>query len=237
MKYNTYFNGIYNEDIGIRATDKPSIQYPEEEVEEKQIDGRAEPLTIKKEIRGNLTIEIPYCFSVTDYDDYYPTTRIIKKHFQKITDNKLILEDDNVFYKVKYCRLSKIERHNYSGAFTVQYICSPYAYFESGKYEIKIENNSTLNNEYDISYPIYKIVGEGLITLTVNNKDFQINVGQSVTIDTELKECIKNNEQIKLALRTGDYEDLWLKEGLNTFSYSVNSGSISSISIIPNYRE
>ena len=87
-------------------------------------------------------------------------------------------------------------------------------------------------NPYDMSKPEYKITGEGLCALTVNGKTMKANVGQNLTINTELMLSYREDGAIMNSSVTGEYKDLYLKPGENRIS--VSSGF--SITIKPNWR-
>ena len=89
-----------------------------------------------------------------------------------------------------------------------------------------------LYNPYALSKPIYMITGEGMCTLTVNGKSVTANVGQNLTINTDLMLAYRKDGTMMNTAVTGDYEDLWLNSGEN--SITITSGF--SLAIIPNWR-
>ena len=103
-------------------------------------------------------------------------------------------------------------------------------YLESGKIEILL--HETLMNEESQTYPLYRVVGEGLCTLKVNNKTVSINVTGNVIIDTKYRKCYRNDGTNQNARLSGHYSDLKLLKGNNTFS--VTSGF--TVYITPNWR-
>ena len=74
-------------------------------------------------------------------------------------------------------------------------------------------------NDYLISKPIYRIVGDGYITIKINNKVIKANVGQELIIDTDKGLCYREGIVNNVALE-GKYEDMYLLEGENTLSWS-----------------
>ena len=70
-----------------------------------------------------------------------------------------------------------------------------------------------------ISRPIYRIVGEGLLTLNINGKSIKANVGQELIIDTDKGLCYRDGIINNVALK-GNYQDMYLLEGENTFSWT-----------------
>ena len=87
-------------------------------------------------------------------------------------------------------------------------------------------------NPYLMSKPIYKIKGEGICTISVNGKTVKANVGQNLTIDTELMIAYREDGTMNNTAITGDYESLYLPEG----DLSVTATSGFDVKIIPNWR-
>ena len=112
----------------------------------------------------------------------------------------------------------------------MKFICSPFEYIAEGK-EFRSPKDVYFN-PYDLSHPEYKITGEGICTLTVNGKTMKANIGQNLTINTDLMLAYREDGSIMNTSVTGDYEDLYLKPGEN--SISVSSGF--SLTVKPNWR-
>ena len=74
--------------------------------------------------------------------------------------------------------------------------------------------------------------GEGVLTLTVNGKKVTANVGQNLTIDTELMMAYRQDGIIQNIALTGDYENLFLQPGDNAITFSPGF----TISIVPRWR-
>ena len=91
--------------------------------------------------------------------------------------------------------------------------------------------NTVLYNDYLVSKPIYRVVGEGNLTLNINNKVIKANVGQELIIDTDKGLCYREDIVNNIALE-GKYEDLYLQEGYNNFSWTDGF----EIYITPNLR-
>ena len=117
------------------------------------------------------------------------------------------------------------------GNFKLTFRCDPGLYLVSGLKPIFINSNKSIKNNYGISKPNFEINGEGMCTLTVNNKSVTINVGQSIIINTEKKLCYKNDGSMT-NITTGRYKDLYLQEGNNYIS--INNGF--ELYITPNWR-
>lgn len=235
------FNGCTNMDLGVRCIKRPNIPSPEKNIEEIYIEGREESLTIDKGGYKNITISVPFDF--VDRDTFQETSRKIKRWVNNIKDNHLKMSDDTgVFYKVKSAT-TNIERNLNVGSFTIDFVCSPYTWLEDGQETLvmsdldNIYHDYVIQNYYEIAKPIYTIKANGLVTFTVNGKVVTINVGQEITIDTQLEKCFKNNQMINLALITGTFEDLYLREGENVIGWHVGTGgTITDVTMIPNWK-
>ena len=82
--------------------------------------------------------------------------------------------------------------------------------------EEEMELSEIIYNDYLISKPIYRIVGEGYLTLNINNKIIKANVGQELIIDTEKGLCYREGIVNNVALE-GKYEDMYLLEGEDVY--------------------
>ena len=70
-----------------------------------------------------------------------------------------------------------------------------------------------------------------MCTLTVNGNEMTANVGQNLTIDTDLMIAYRQDGTLQNTAVTGDYEDLYLVPGDNVIS--ITSGF--DLKIIPNW--
>lgn len=217
-------------DVNLQVETRPSKPSPEMEYEEIEVPGKDGVLYREK---GYMDIEIPISFnfiskSIDEWDKDY---RRIKKWLLSKGTNKLRFSDDlEVFYKVKKVVIETPERLIRRAAkLAVTFICDPYVYFTDGIDEIELEE--ILYNDNLVSKPIYRVVGEGLLNLILNDKVIKANVGQELIIDTELGLCYREGIINNVALQ-GRYEDMYLIEGDNTFSW--NEGF--RIYVTPNWR-
>ena len=78
----------------------------------------------------------------------------------------------------------------------------------------------------------YIISGEGRCTITVNGKNMTANIGQNLTIDTELMIAYRTDGTTANTAVKGDYEDLYLQPGENQIG--ITRGF--SMEVIPNWR-
>ncbi|WP_368244091.1 distal tail protein Dit [Clostridium tertium] len=224
-KYFIVYNEKTNLDVNLLVASRPSKPSPIMQYEEVKV---PEGKTLYRE-KGYGDIDITVSFNFMSKYSWDKDFRLIKSWLLGKVNNKLKFSDDlEVFYKVNKVTIDTPERlMKKIGKFNVTFTCEPYVYIDEGEREL----NSILYNNYLIARPIYRIVGEGYLNININNKTVKANVGQELIIDTDKGLCYRQGIVNNVAL-TGKYEDMYLKEGNNTFSW--NNGF--KIYILPNWR-
>lgn len=224
------FNESTNRDINVDIINRPSIPAPIEIVNEFFVEGKGK---VYEHTGVYNDVVIPINFNYVDERNFNETWRKLKKWLLKVNNNELQFSDDlEYFYKVNKVEMSSNAREEMweFGNTTVNFTVSPYQYLKAGQNEFQLPQK--LNNEFEVSKPVYKILGEGLLTLNVNGNIITANVGQNLIIDTERELCYRIDGTYNNISLSGKYKDMHLKEGDNTFSYSGNF----DIKIIPNWR-
>lgn len=224
-KYFIIYNNETNLDVNLLVAARPSKPSPEMEYEEVKVPGGK---TLYRE-KGYKDIEISVSFNFMSKYTWDKDFRIIKKWLLSKTNNKLKFSDDlEVYYKVNKVTIDTPERvMKKIGRFNVTFTCEPYVYID----EEEIELSTLLYNDYLISKPIYRIVGEGYLTFNINNKIIKANVGQELIIDTDKGLCYREGIVNNVALE-GKYEDMYLLEGENTLGWTDGF----KIYVTPNWR-
>lgn len=100
-------------------------------------------------------------------------------------------------------------------------------YFMNRDVSVPISGTLRLYNPWSESHPIFKISGEGVCKITVNGKEVSANVGQNLLINTNLMQTYREDGALNNTAITGDYENLYLQEGLNEIS--VSSGFAAEV--------
>lgn len=228
--YNIEFNDISSEDVGIKITKRPSIPSPKMRKKFFKIPGRSGSLVYSEETYDDILIKVAMNF-ISTTNDWGNQYRKVKNWLLASGKRLKFSDDPLVFYKVKNVIINDLERSARVGCeFKAEFTCDPFTYFESGLSEYPM-SEVTINN-YSESRPVYKIKGEGMCTLTVNGKMMTANVGQNLTIDTELMIAYRSDGILQNTAVKGNYSDLYLKEGKN--SISITSGF--QLRVIPNWR-
>lgn len=140
--------------------------------------------------------------------------------------------DPGHFYKILKVQMDEAEHTsericNFTATFTTK---DGLRYLDKGQHPHSAEE--VKRNPYEISYPIYKIYGEGRCSLMVNGKRMEADVGQNLTIDTDRKLAYREDGTLSNTAVFGDYDDLVPQEGMNDIA--ITDGF--ELEVIPNWR-
>lgn len=230
--YDIQFNGKTGISVGVIVQSRPNIPTAEKIYESIDIPGRDGVLYRDTGTVKDIKIEIPLAFREREPDMWMERLRTVKKWLMSKNDNKLSFSDDtDYFYRVKKVVIGNTERTvKRQGKMTVAFWCEGYAYLQTGTKEQQL--SALLNNPGERCWPVYKIAGEGMCTVTINGKQIKANVGQNITIDTERKLAYRTDGTMQNTSISGNYEDMVLNSGKN--SISVTGGFV--LTAIPNWR-
>lgn len=226
-RYFIAFNDRTNLDVNLQIETRPSKPSPQMEYETVKVPGGK--TLYREKGYGDIEISISFNFVSKSPEEWDKDFRKIKIWLLNKGNSKLKFADDlEVFYKVNKVTIDTPERLiRRAGKFDVVFTCEPYVYIDEPERELSTQ----LYNNYLLSKPVYRIVGEGYLTLNINNKVIKANVGQELIIDTDKGLCYRNGIVNNVAL-DGRYKDMYLLEGENTFSWT----SGFKIYILPNWR-
>lgn len=228
--YATEYNGIKSSEKGLYAT-RPNIPSPERVTKTYKIPGRSGDLIEYENEVYDITITVKYGFKCQQ-DQWGERFRQARKWLLADNGGILILQDDPEFYyKVKSVAIEEGERTVKAvGEFTANFLCEGCQYPREGlrKYPV----SGVRYNNYWISKPTYLIKGDGMISITVNQKTVKANVSGDVVINTDVMLTYREDGTIRNTSITGKYEDLYLKPGENDIQ--VSNGF--EVMVIPNWR-
>lgn len=231
--FHIFYNGESCKDVGLSVISRPTIPVPEREYDTIKVEGRDGELHRDKKTYKDIEIPISFNFVSKTPDVWAQDLRKVKKWLYSGKDNRLILSDDpEYYYKVKKAVMSDTERTaKRKGKFEIVFTCESYMYRVDGQEEKEI--GEYLYNPYMKSQPVYKIYGNGEITLEVNGNQVTAEVTEQLNIDTKLEICYNAANEISNAALTGKYEGLYLQEGDNNFKYTEGF----KVVLVPNWRE
>ncbi len=230
--YDLEYAGGTSEEHHVKIMDRPNIPAPVFNYKEIKVPGRDGVMYCREETVEDIAINVQMNFTGSPME-WFEYVRETRAWLLQDGRHKLKFGDDlEHFYRVKKVEVSETEREcRVLGKFTAIFFCYGYSYFNSGIEKYSMEEASY--NPYHTSHPIYIIRGEGVCNLKVNGKSMTVrNVGQNVTIDTELMIAYRTDGTVENTAVSGDYEDLYLKPGYNELQ--ITNGF--SVEVIPNWR-
>lgn len=258
MRYTIEFAGETAEENGVLVQRRPNISTSEEVVDSHELPGRDGELITDAGIRRNVEIEVELGFRA-EPDQWNQVYRSCKRWLRK--KGILRLSDDSGYFRrVKRVVIGTAERETLRiGKFSVFFVCSPEEFLDSGQQ--RLSPKLVAYNPYSVSRPVYYITGEGECTLTVNGQRLVMDIYDNMVIDTEHWISYREYDHTVYLLAhdgsplltesgvplirsyghpglindhetRGDYTDLYLQEGDNTFSVSEGF----ELKIMPNWR-
>lgn len=231
---NTYsfsYDGESSLNYGLNIKKRPIIPIAEEEVTSYDIPSTNGSKYKHMGVYSDLEILLS-CWFTCEKDKVKSTMREVRKWL--VPNKYLSLDDDSEFsYLVKNIIISEVgEANGLVASFVITFVASAYKLHTSAFSTITVED--VLLNPFERSKPIYKLLGEGYATFSVNETEINVNISTSVTIDTE-KRIIYNNEgdNINSSVDYFDFEDFYLLNGSN--SLSISDGF--TIEVVPMWGE
>lgn len=224
------YNGIKGSSLRIYAKELLSIPAAQTRWEKINIPGKDGSLFKTDGCHEPTEIKVPlnYIGRMEVWGEYW---RAAKK-WLSARNTKLRLSDDNeFFYRISHVVLDQMERKSArTGNFVATFVTvDGMQYLVDGIQEHDLRD--VLWNPYELCHPVYKIMGDGVCTLTVNENKITANVGQNLIIDTERMISYREDGILQNTAITGDYEGLFIKPGKNSIDFSGGE-----LKIIPNWR-
>lgn len=233
MRNYIILNDSSSEEIpGLLIQELPPISKPLLRNQIEEIDGRDGDIVMPLGYAAydkDVSIGLYGKFDVDDVIDYFNS------------EGKVVFSNEpDKYYKYQILNQIDFERLVRFRTATVTFHVQPFKYSddEKSKTYTSFDNNSvTINNRGNIySRPTITIFGTGTINLSLNdNQLFVINLGSQaaqITIDAEQLEAYDEDTNVLMNRSVdGDYDNLRLKVGTNTISWS---GSVTKI-VINNY--
>lgn len=224
------FNGKNSRDMGIIVNKMPAITRPEMKVEEIIVPGRSGSLYIKENKKFDTYKPFPYQLECTLIDNI--NAREVFAWLKG--EGKLILSKEvDKFYNVLIKSKIDLEQvYKVCNEFSIEFQVQPFAYSVDEK-ELVLSSGTDLtilSSTYYIK-PYIKIVGNGDISLSINDKTMIFkNIDAYIELDCELEEAFKGNINCNDKVYSDDF--LYLEPGNNSINWL---GNVSSVEL--KYRE
>ena len=187
-----------------------------------QIPARKGDLLEKKFGRTNGQFDLLFHAVKTNSQTWEQTKRKLLKWLTGT--GKLVISDaTDAFYEVLDVTVTEEitkDRNATYGRLRAIMTVFPYEFLTSGDTGV---TSFPLTNDAMESMPLYKIVGNGSGTLTVNGHTMTYTVDGTLYIDTRRFSAYDANSVDKSKNINGDYAGLYLKEGSNTISATLGT--------------
>lgn len=120
------------------------------------------------------------------------------------------------------------------GSLSISFDCKPFKYSVAGQTPVIFTQASSLYNaEQFPSAPYIKVVGNGNITLTINDSSFMLrDISGHIELDFELPNAYKGGEPKNSLVSGADMSSLRLVPGYNSISWT---GSVERVEITPRW--
>lgn len=217
-----------SKDYDLKIENIITIPNTEEDIEEIEING-GNNLHI---FNGYKDIELNFNFVYVAYQEDFHKIKInIDRWLKSRADYLYYSGTEEVLYRVINVSISETVTTNRKvRRFTATFLCRGLKYLPNGLRTYT--NNNVLYNwgTYE-SEPLIKVYGSGNITVNINGNSFTVkNIEDHVVIDSEIKECYKDNTNMGRYM-TGEYPVFSI--GKNNITWS---GNITKVEVIPRWR-
>lgn len=228
-----FINGVSSDTCDLYVDTIILPPMAEEITQEIRIPGREETLIQRDEQYA----DVPITITAYVFDNKYNINNLYTFLRTALEGKHALMTtlSDQYYYRVK--KLLGVTP-NYSGhgktQIAITFMCSPFRYDSDESYDVVTENDSYVLNTGNIfARPIFRIFGQGDITLNVNNSDNPLtiyNIRHSAVVDTE-----------KVLVHTMDLQTIYTTSGniplLETGGNLIHwEGDVASIGIVRNLR-
>lgn len=222
------------DDMNLIITDTPSRVSPARRVTYTLVDGRNGDIITDEGCFDNG--EVKYKVTAIAEDFEMPLlVKKIKRWLQGDAGYFVLADtyDPNYFYLACYSgKIDIADKFEKLGAATLTFKTKPFKYSLDGQRKTTITGATTIYNPEDWeATPYIKIVGNGDITLSINNTSFAFTgVDEYIEVDGDIQACFKGTELQNNKANFTDFPKL--AEGENNISFT---GAVSEIIITPRW--
>lgn len=235
--YFTY-NGISSREFGLKIKKNGinNLSSPQRSYEAIQVKGRNGDLLIDNGNYENFTLEIECYLDARNSDLSLIATELKKWLIGDLRYKRLILSNDTDFYYEAICsnKLDITEMIKNFGECLIIFNCKPFKKSIVGEEKIILTKNGNLYNSYALTRPYIKIVGDGDITVNINNQSLILkNIEDEIEVDCEIMNAYKNVNNKIILQNNKMYSDFpVLEEGKNDISWN---GNVTRLEITPRW--
>ena len=221
------FNGVSSDAFNIRVTKYPDYDIPQRAITKVSVPGRNGDLIQDTGAYSNFQKEYDLYFNAKR-EGFHDMARSVAlwlcgvRGYARLEDSY----DPDVFLMARVDNQQDISNWmNYMGRLTVEFDCKPQRFLKVGEEEISLTSGDDINNPWMPCYPIFKLTGNGVLTVNDNTITVANNSTSTITID-----CETQNAYTGTTNRNGDItisgEFPFLTSGVNEISFTNTSASM-----------
>ena len=232
------YNGISSKDFGIKIKKNGinNFSSPQRSYENILVPGRNGELFIDNGNYENFILNIDCCLDARRHN-LNEVSRNIKSWLQSdLKYKKLILSTDDEVYYEAICNnkldISQVFRN--FGESIISFSCKPFKKVIYGENKIVLTSQKNIINNYMTSNPHIKVVGNGDITININNQNLILKgVEDEIEVDSDIMNCYKTVDSIITNQNNKMYSEFpVIEEGRNNISWT---GNVTRLEIIPRW--
>lgn len=225
------YNGTSSSSFNIRVEKYPDYSVPIRKVEQISVPGRNGDLLLDTKSYSNFERSYEVYFNAKS-SGFHDSAPLIAEWlcgaygYNRLEDSY----DPDVFLMATVANQGDLRNWmNYMGRTTVRFNCKPQRWLKTGETEVALTSGNTVTNSYMQCYPIFKITGNG--TLTVNGNDVVVsqNLNKTLVLDCDTQNAYTGTENRNGDIRlTGEFP--FLMSGANVITFTN-----ASVSMIPRW--
>lgn len=216
------------------------LSAPKRSIEKKSVPGRNGDLIIDNKNYENFTLSIECDLDSKDVDIENVVMELTNWLQKDFAYEKLYIENRNYYYEAYCSNALEIERmYKNFGEFVIEFDCKPFkriVNYNNILIVTKDKESFSIYNSYDVSYPVIEVLGNGDITLKINDQDLILKeVKDRITIDSDIMNAYKIDVVTKKLVNENSKmfsEFPTLEPGENKIIWE---GEVSVIEIKPNW--
>lgn len=191
-----------SKDFGIKIKKINDLSTPKRSIEKKSVPGRNGDLVIDNENYENFILSIECDLDSKNIDIENVVTELTNWLQKDFAYEKLYIENRNYYYEAYCSNAIEIERmYKNFGEFVIEFDCKPFkriVNYSDILIDTKDIESFSIYNSYDTSYPIIEVLGNGDITLKINEQNLILKgVKDRITIDSDIMNAYKTDTVTK----------------------------------------
>lgn len=225
------YNGTASDSFNVRVSKYPDYEIPRRKVETVSVPGRSGDLILDTGAYANFKRKYEIYFNAKA-SGFHPAAHDVAMWLCSISGYARLEDsyDPDIYLMARVVDQERLANWmNYMGRTDVEFDCKPQRWLKTGEEEVSLTSGTDVTNDYMPCYPIFKITGNGTLTVNGNAVAVANNLNKTLILDCETQNAYTGSEN-----RNGDIyitgEFPFLVSGTNEITFNN-----SSVSMIPRW--